>query len=86
MIEMVEQEKEENQITKEWEILLIPKEWEALFWIKSCSRDNLATLRTEEINKLVEYFREKDGRKIVNGIDGKTKMGIVEILRIVNIK
>ena len=41
MIEMVEQEKEENQITKEWEILLIPKEWEALFRIKSCSRDNL---------------------------------------------
>ena len=77
MIEMVEREKEENQITKEWE---------ALFWIKSCSRDNLATLRTEEINKLVEYFREKDGRKIVNEIDGKTKMGIVEILRIVNIK
>jgi len=35
---------------------------------------------------LVEYFREKDGWKIVNGIDGKTKMGIVEILRIVNIK
>ena len=30
--------------------------------IKSCSRDNLATLRTEEINKLVEYFKEK-GRK-----------------------
>ena len=30
--------------------------------IKSCSRDNLATLRTEEINKLVEYFREKEGR------------------------
>ena len=86
MIEMVEQEKEENQITKEWEILLIPKEWEPSFWIKSCSRDNLATLRTEEINKLVEYFREKNGRKIVNGIDGKTKMGIVEILRIVNIK
>ena len=47
---------------KEWEILLIPKEWEPLFWIKSCSRDNLATLRTEEINKLVEYFKEKEGR------------------------
>jgi len=30
--------------------------------IKSCSRDNLATLRTEEINKLIEYFREKEGR------------------------
>ena len=28
MIEMVEQEKEENQITEEWETLLIPKEWE----------------------------------------------------------
>jgi len=35
---------------------------------------------------LVEYFREKEGRKIVNEIDGKMKMGIVEILRIVNIK
>jgi len=30
--------------------------------IKSCSRDNLATLRTEEINKLVEYFKEKGRR------------------------
>ena len=30
--------------------------------IKLCSRDNLATLRTEEINKLVEYFKEKEGR------------------------